>query len=64
MNPLTCDCGNGEFFKFGPYSAWEVAEHVGLKMIYTCTKCGEQLRLYQTSDAYRAARAAAPAVQQ
>lgn len=52
-----CDaCGNTTFFNFGPYDdsrghreAATVDDHhpgVPLHMIYTCTKCGNQIREY------------------
>jgi hypothetical protein len=55
---LVCDCGCCEFFKFGPYAEGEASEP-GLRLIYTCTHCGEQLRIYQTGDKYREAKAIA-----
>ena len=51
---MTCDCGSIEFFVFR-FSPGDSSD-VGLRRIYTCTKCGEQLRLYQTCDAWREAR--------
>jgi hypothetical protein len=55
---LVCDCGCSTFFKFGPYVDGESSEP-GLRLIYTCTHCGEQLRIYQTGDKYREAKAIA-----
>jgi hypothetical protein len=55
---IACDCGNEEFFPF-EFKEGE-SDDVGLRRIYTCTRCGEQLRLYQTSDRWRAARAQRP----
>ena len=45
---MTCDCGNFAFLKFGPYPQPGESD-TGLRMIYTCTECGDQLRLYQGS---------------
>lgn len=48
MNGLVCDCGSTSFFVFGPYPlAGEPDE--GLRRIYTCSSCGDQLRVYQAS---------------
>ncbi len=51
---LKCgQCGNKEFFQFGPYddSKYKVSPITGpitpgLKMVYTCTECGNQVRQY------------------
>ena len=41
---LECDCGNSEeFFLFGPYTD---DDELGLRRIFTCAKCGNQLRVY------------------
>jgi hypothetical protein len=57
---LQCDCGCSRFFRFGPYrddaSAWPGNADPGLRWVYTCTSCGEQLRVYQTGPLWRAAR--------
>ena len=37
-------------------------QDAGLVLILTCSKCGEQLRVHQTSEAYRAERAKLPAL--
>lgn len=54
---FSCDCGSSRFFVFGPYTD---ADELGLRRVYTCARCGEQMRLYQTSDKWRAARDASP----
>jgi DNA-directed RNA polymerase subunit RPC12/RpoP len=52
---MQCDCGSITFMKFGPYRDEErkeidgCADDLGLRWIYTCSKCGEQLRVYQGS---------------
>jgi len=58
LDRMHCSCGSDRFMRFGPYGAPGHAEpeDVGLKLIYTCSGCGEQLRVYQTSDAWRASR--------
>jgi len=45
----------------GPFSddpsstLWNASpKDVGLRWILTCTRCGEQMRIYQTSNAWRA----------
>lgn len=48
---LKCDCGNDTFLIFGPYPRSE-SDDKGLRKIYTCTKCGDQLRVYQASIMY------------
>jgi hypothetical protein len=48
MNELQCDCGSITFFKFGPYPHAGKID-TGLRMIYTCSKCGDQLRVYQAT---------------
>ena len=42
--------------KFGPYKGDNEARDLGLVWILTCAGCGEQLRIYQTSAAWRAQR--------
>ena len=49
---IKCDCGGTNFFRFGPYSE-ERGDEPGLRMIYTCTRCGGQLRIYQASKMLR-----------
>jgi hypothetical protein len=57
---LRCDCGADLFLRFGPYDDAK-SDDTGLRWIYTCSSCGEQLRVYQTSPAWRAARGLSPA---
>ena len=57
---MKCDCGSITFLKFGPYvddptdlrnvstDGRSFVDH-GLRWIYTCSKCGDQLRVYQGS---------------
>lgn len=54
---LKCDCGNDVFLKFGPYPVGG-DEDTGLRLIYTCNKCGDQLRIYQASKMLRGMQAA------
>ncbi len=57
---VTCDCGNGAFhvFTYGAPSADDPRpQDPGLRRIYTCTRCGDQLRLYQASQMRRPATA-------
>src|ERR1700687_3694501 len=50
-NFVACgSCGSREFFKFGPYVD---SDDPGLRWIYTCSSCGEPLRIYQTSETWR-----------
>jgi DNA-directed RNA polymerase subunit M/transcription elongation factor TFIIS len=52
---LVCGaCGGREFFKFGPFAD---SDDPGLRSIYACADCGEQLRVYQTSEPWRQHRA-------
>lgn len=46
---MTCDCGSNTFFKFGPYPLPGERIDSGLRLIYTCSKCGDQLRVYKAS---------------
>lgn len=52
---LTCDCGGTSFMTFGPYDEERSLStiDIGLRWIFTCTACDEQLRVYQTSNAWR-----------
>jgi len=52
---LACACGHDDFASFGPYKG-DAEEDLGLVWILTCCDCGEQLRIYQTSDAWRKRR--------
>lgn len=45
---MKCDCGSETFFSFGPYPLPGDYD-TGLRHIYTCTKCGDQLRVYQAT---------------
>lgn len=67
LNHLRCDCGSTALMKFDPYTdegrsidspghAATKENDFGLRWILTCSKCGEQLRIYQTSDVWRAAQ--------
>ena len=46
---MQCDCGSVTFLPFGPFPQAGDKDEDGLRMIYTCTKCGDQLRVYQAS---------------
>jgi hypothetical protein len=55
---LKCDCGGESFFKFGPFDDREdpvvfldgvTSDMPGLRWIYTCSSCGDQLRVYLAS---------------
>lgn len=39
-------CGSTEFMAFGPYTD---KDEPGLRMVYDCIQCGDQLRLYQAT---------------
>lgn len=43
---MNCDCGSSRFFVFGPYPL-RGEKDTGLRRIYTCSSCGDQLRVYQ-----------------
>lgn len=45
---LRCDCGSKTFLRFGPYPLPGEPDD-GLRVIYTCSACGDQLRVYQGS---------------
>lgn len=47
-NEIKCDCGSETFFKFGTYPIPGDKDD-GLRLIYTCMKCGDQLGVYQRS---------------
>jgi transcription initiation factor IIE alpha subunit len=54
-DPMHCDCGCEALMRFGPYNDKDGSpEDAGLRWIFTCSRCGEQLRVYQTSEAWRA----------
>lgn len=55
---LACACGCTDLLSFGPYKGDREADDLGLVWVLTCTQCGEQLRIYQTSPAWRAVAAA------
>ena len=54
---LHCDCGTDRLLLFGPFGRGPGREsdhwEPDLRYVLTCSKCGEQLRVYQTSDAWR-----------
>ena len=58
---LECACGNNELARFGPFDDTN-ADELGLRWIFQCSRCGESLRLYQTSPAWRAQHRPAPVV--
>jgi len=56
--PLVCDCGSAEFGIFGPLKSDDSirAGDPGLRWWFVCEKCHEEIRVYQTGEAYRAVR--------
>lgn len=56
--PLQCVCGCTRLSRFGPYNPRSDVqpEDPGLVLIFTCSNCGEQMRVYQTSTAWREKR--------
>lgn len=57
LRGLKCDCGNNMFFRFGPYPTPEEKGKLedGLRWIYTCTVCADQLGIYQRSKMLKVA---------
>lgn len=58
VKPLECDCGSIIFLVFGPYrdddsKPGDRTHDPGLRRIYTCGKCGDQLRVYQATKMKR-----------
>jgi transcription initiation factor IIE alpha subunit len=58
---LTCICGGESLIHFS-YREAVRGQDSGLAHIFTCGKCGEQLRVYQTCAAYRQERDKLPAL--
>jgi hypothetical protein len=53
---IHCACGSADFFLFGRYGDGDGNTPTSdpfLAYILTCSKCGEQLRIYQTSEQWR-----------
>ena len=52
---FACDCGSENLARFGPYTddgptGDGETSNPGLRWVFTCTRCGEQLRIYATRN--------------
>lgn len=64
---LECDCGSQNLTRFGPYADDGAAElpggdpaDPGLRWAFLCRDCGHGVRIYATSEGWRAKRVALP----
>ncbi len=57
---LECDCGSENLVRFGPFVDATAGDgetvDPGLRWSFTCQQCGEGVRIYATSPAWRARR--------